>query len=125
LREIDFGVWQGLTYVEIKETDRENLEAWEADRLKNSPPGGESLSQFSSRVEEAYQEIIRAHPDETTLVVSHGGVLKVLLCLMLGLSPERYWQMQLSAASLSEIWIFSDGASINLLNDTCHLRNEG
>jgi len=124
LREMDFGTWEGLTYAEIQEIDKINLEAWEADRLKNSPPGGESLDQFSSRVEQAYWEIIHAHPEETILVVSHGGVLKVLLCLVLDLPPERYWQIQLSPASLSEIWIYPEGGSINLLNDVCHLKEE-
>jgi alpha-ribazole phosphatase len=124
LREMDFGVWQGLTYAEIQETNRINLEAWEADRLRNTPPGGESLSQFSSRVEAAYQEIIQAHLEETTLVVAHGGVMKILLCLVLGLPPERYWQIQISPASLSEIWIYPEGGSLNLLNDACHLREE-
>jgi len=125
LREMDFGVWQGLTYTEIQDTDRINLEAWEADRLKNTPPSGESLSQFSSRVEAAYQAIIHAHLDETALMVAHGGVLKILLCQVLGLPPERYWQIQLSPASLSEIWIYPEGGSLNLLNDACHLREEG
>jgi broad specificity phosphatase PhoE len=122
---MDFGEWQGLTYAEIQETDKMNLEAWEADQLKNAPPGGESLAQLSSRVEETYQHIIQAHPEETALVVAHGGVLKVLLCQVLGLPPERYWQIQLSTASLSEVWIYPEGGSINLLNDTCHLGKEG
>ena len=125
LREMDFGTWQGLTYDEIQEKDRQNLEAWEADRLLNSPPGGESLNQFSSRVEAVFKAIMHTHTDETVLLVAHGGTLKILLCLVLGLPPQRYWQIQLSAASLSEIWVFSEGGSLNLLNDTCHLRGEG
>jgi alpha-ribazole phosphatase len=125
LREMDFGVWQGLTYAEIQQTDRKNLEAWEADRLKNAPPGGETLNQFGERIEAAYRSIVQAHSEETTLLVTHGGVLKVLLCLVLGLPPERYWQIQLSTASLSEIWVYPEGGSLNLLNDACHLKEEG
>ncbi len=125
LREMDFGAWQGLTYPEIQEKDRANLEAWEADRLKNAPPGGETLEQFGSRIEAAYNEINHNHPDETVLLVSHGGVLKILLCRVLGLPPENYWQFQLLPASLSEMWIYSEGASLNRLNDTCHLGGEG
>ena len=124
LREMDFGGWQGMTYAEIQETDRINLEAWEADRLKNAPPGGESLNEFNSRVEAAYQAIIQSHFEETILMVAHGGVLKILVCLVLGLPPERYWQIQLSPASLSEIWVYPEGGSLDFLNDTCHLREE-
>ena len=125
LREMDFGSWQSLTYTEIQQKDKINLEAWEADRLKNSPPGGESLLQFSARVEAAFKAIIQNHPDETVLLVAHGGTLKILLCLVLGLPPERYWQIQLSFASLTEIWFYPEGGSLNLLNDTCHLVEEG
>lgn len=125
LREMDFGAWQGLTYPEIQETDKLNLEAWEADRLVNSPPGGETLNQFSSRVEEAYQEVTQAHIEETVLMVAHGGVLKILICLVLGIPAERYWQVQISPASLSEIWVYPEGGSLSALNDTCHLREKG
>ena len=124
LREMDFGAWQGMTYPEIQKTDKLNLEAWEADRLKNAPPGGETLCQFSSRIEAVYREIIQAHSEETVLMVAHGGLLKILVCLVLGLPPGRYWQIQLSTASLSEIWVYPEGGSLGLLNDTCHLMEE-
>jgi len=124
LREMDFGTWQGMTYPEIQQNDRKNLEAWEADRLKNSPPGGESLAQFSLRVETAFESAIKDHSEKTILMVAHGGTLKILLCYVLGLPPEHYWRFQLSPTSLSEVWIYPEGGSLNLLNDTCHLRGE-
>ena len=122
LREMDFGSWQGMTYVEIQQNDQINLEAWEADRLKNSPPGGESLYQFSSRVGAAFESVIRNHSEGTILLVAHGGTLKMLLCFVLGIPPEQYWRFQLSSASLTEIWMYPEGGSLNLLNDTSHLK---
>jgi broad specificity phosphatase PhoE len=51
------------------------------------------------------------------LLVAHGGPLQVLVCLALGLPPEKYWQFHLSPGSLSEIAIYPQGGIVNLLNE--------
>jgi broad specificity phosphatase PhoE len=55
------------------------------------------------------------------LLVAHGGSLQVLLCLALGLAPRARWQFRLSAASLSELCLYKDGAVLTRLNDSSHL----
>jgi alpha-ribazole phosphatase len=121
LREMHFGEWQGLTYAEIQTCQPAALAAWEADWLKNSPPGGETLTQLIERVQAIYQEILAAHPDGTALLVGHGGALQSLLCMALGLPPERFWQLQLDNTGLADLRIYPQGAILNLFNDTCHL----
>lgn len=121
LREMSFGGWQGLTYAQIQEHYPNELAAWEADLLGCSPPGGETLNDLIQRAQAAYLEILVAHPDGSSLIVGHGGTLQTLCCLALGLPPERFWQLHLSNASLSELRIYPTGAILNLFNDTCHL----
>jgi 2,3-bisphosphoglycerate-dependent phosphoglycerate mutase len=121
LREMHFGEWQGLTYTEIQTCQPEALAAWEADWLTNAPPGGETLAQLVERVLAVYREILAAHPDGTVLVVGHGGALQALLCLALGLPPERFWQLQLDNTGVADLRIYPEGAILNLFNDTCHL----
>ena len=67
------------------------------------------------------QEILAAHPDGTVLVVGHGGALQALLCMALGLPPERFWQLQLDNTGIADLRIYPEGAILNLFNDTCHL----
>jgi len=126
LREMCFGAWEGLTYDQIQERYPRARTAWEADPLGTSPPGGETLAELAGRVESALADIVRAHKDEdgdgTVLVVAHGGPLRVLLGLALGLSPQPHWRFRLDNASLSELYLYPEGAVLACLNDTGHLR---
>lgn len=121
LREVNFGDWEGLTYNEIKEKYPDSLATWERDVYSSSPPNGETLEELAKRVQSFLDDLIRKHNDQTVLIVAHGGVLQVLVCLALKLSPKMYWQFYLSTASLSEISFYPAGAILNLLNDTSHL----
>jgi alpha-ribazole phosphatase len=122
LREIDFGDWEGLTYSEIRERDPRALAAWEADPLHVAPPGGETLGQVAARVQSALDDIACAHGEQTVLLVAHGGPLRVLVCLALGLDPQAQWQFRLDTAAISEVEIHEAGAILNCLNDAEHLR---
>lgn len=59
--------------------------------------------------------------ENTILVVSHAGPLRVLICLLLGLPPEAHWSFCLDRASLSVVRRGKDMGTILLLNDRCHL----
>ncbi len=57
----------------------------------------------------------------TLLVVSHGGPLRVLICLLLGLPPEMHWSFHLDHAGVTVIERAADMGTITLLNERCHL----
>jgi len=121
LREIDFGAWDGLTYGEIEQRYSQALAAWKANPLKIAPVEGENLGQVSGRVRAFLADTLRDRQEQTVLLVAHGGSLQVLLCLTLGLVPRARWQFRLSAASLSELHLYEDGAVLTRLNDRSHL----
>jgi alpha-ribazole phosphatase len=123
LREIAFGDWEGLTSEEIKKQDPKSLTAWYDDPLQASSPGGETLNQVARRAGAALAEIIAHYPLKTVLIVAHGGILRVLLCLALEISPTAYWRFQFGLASLSEVSVSDSGATLNILNDTAHLHS--
>ncbi len=122
LREMSFGDWEGMTYAEIQARYSGALQRWEADLENIAPPNGETLRQMVERVQAALNDLLQAHPNGTTLLVGHGGPLQLLIALMLGLPPARFWQIHLSNASLSELRIYPEGAILNLLNCTSHLK---
>ncbi|NLF00533.1 MAG: alpha-ribazole phosphatase [Anaerolineales bacterium] len=121
LREMSFGAWERLTYAEISERDPQALAAWQADPLGAAPPGGESLAELAARVQSAFDSIVALYPEQTVLLVAHGGPLRVLLCLALGLPPEAQWRFRLDTASLSELCCYTGDAILMRLNDTHHL----
>lgn len=121
LREMAFGRWEGLTYAEMQQRDAPGLAAWERDPLHIPPTGGETLLQMTERVRAAYTSVVAVSQDKTVGLVAHGGPLQVLLCLALGLPPQAYWQFAIAPASLSELWVYEQGAILTSLNDTHHL----
>jgi alpha-ribazole phosphatase len=124
LREVHFGEWEGFTYSEL--LDRipgfsEVWDAWNADRVHHAPPGGESLLQFSARVESALEDVRAAHKDGTVALVSHGGSIRMAFCVLLGLPLTSYWRMSVHNTSVSEIEMREHGPVVVRWNDTHHL----
>jgi broad specificity phosphatase PhoE len=122
LREMCFGEWEGLTYAEIRARQPRQLQRWESDLEHAAPPGGETLLQMAERVQAAYQDIAAAHAGAGVVLVAHGGPLQMLIAQALGLPPGRFWQVHLSNASLTELNLYPEGAILNLLNCTDHLK---
>ncbi|MGZ4112726.1 MAG: histidine phosphatase family protein, partial [Tumebacillaceae bacterium] len=80
LEELHFGEWEGLTYEQAEQRNRDLLWAWYDDPWSNSPPEGESLGELQRRVAEWVQVITQAEmAEENMLVVSHGGPLRWFL----------------------------------------------
>ncbi|MFC5714167.1 histidine phosphatase family protein [Thalassorhabdus alkalitolerans] len=72
-REIHFGTWEGKTYEDLKENPR--YRQWLNDPSLVSPPGGETLSAFHFRIQEAW-ETAWNHGAENTVIFTHGGVIR-------------------------------------------------
>ena len=116
LRELDFGEWEGLTHDEAQRVDPERVRAWEQAPLEYAPPGGENLKQLASRSQRFIESLLQAHRDETLLLVSHGGPLRVLLATSLGLAATEYWRLRIDPGSLSELYLYPAGGMLTQLN---------
>ncbi len=121
LQEMAFGAWEGLTYAEIQQRDPHRLAAWHENPLQVAPPGGETLTQVADRVHTVLRDMGVTCREQTAVLVAHGGPLRILLCLALGLSPQAHWQFAISPASVSELHLYDQGAMLMRLNDTSHL----
>lgn len=82
LKEVSFGRWEGSTWPELRRRDPVNVAARDADPWNYVPPDGESYAMLMARVLAAMSDI--AHD---TVVVTHGGVVRVLLHALAGM-PE-------------------------------------
>ena len=120
-RELSFGDWEGLTYPEIQVKAPDELALWESDLTGYAPPHGETLTQLAGRVLSVFDELHALHADQTVLIVSHGGPLQTLLCHVLGVSFQRHWQFPISKTALSVLSVYTEGAILELFNDTTHL----
>ena len=82
LKEIAFGQWEGRTWRDIRKSEPQTAQARDADRWGYVPPEGESYAMLAERVKPWLASL-----DGDTLVVSHGGVARVFLVLLAGMSP--------------------------------------
>ena len=101
LAELTFGKWEGLTWREVRSRDPALAAQRERDKWNFVPPDGESYAMLLVRVAPAIAAL-----DRPAVVVSHGGVARVLLCALAGM-PEH-------EAPRADIWqgrvlVFSDG----------------
>ncbi|WP_327119123.1 bifunctional RNase H/acid phosphatase [Streptomyces sp. NBC_01341] len=123
LRETDFGVWEGLTFAEVRERYASDLTAWLASPDVAPTGGGESFAEVTERVSAARDRLVARHAGRTVLLVTHVTPIKTLVRLALGAPPESLFRMELSPASVSTVAYYADGnPSLRVLNDTSHLR---
>jgi alpha-ribazole phosphatase len=122
LCECNFGEIEGMTFAEI-ERQYPALAEELSDRKTGAFPGGETLEQLNERVQ-AFLQMLRRHgPEETVLVVAHGGPIRLMICNLLGLGLEHWVQMRIDLASLSIVETYPKSNILSLLNDTSHLNS--
>ncbi len=118
LRELSLGTWEGRTVDEVLATEADAYRRWRERPYDCPPPEGEHIEAVAGRVLPVMERILASHPDgDEALVVSHGGVISVYLCHLLGLSPNALWRLAIQNASLSVV----DPPRVLTLNDTAHL----
>ena len=76
--EYGFGAWEGRSAEELWREDPAALERFWHDPWAHPPPGGETMAAFASRVSQAWADIARAHAGRRVLLVTHGGVIRML-----------------------------------------------
>jgi broad specificity phosphatase PhoE len=80
-REANLGSWEGKGRSELDPAD---YRAWRAGRF--DPPGGEPWREFRERIGRALN---RVPATGTTVVVTHGGAIRAVLSILIGLEPDR------------------------------------
>lgn len=84
LKEMYFGEWEGISTQQIYETSPELLANFWQKPSQYCPPRAETLMQFQTRVLKGFQELLVHMQNQNWqhgLVVTHGGVIKLLACL--------------------------------------------
>ncbi|MBP1147308.1 alpha-ribazole phosphatase [Pseudomonas sp. PvP027] len=108
LQELHFGDWEGHSPAQLMETDAEGLGLFWADPYAFTPPGGEPVLYFSNRVLSAVQRLHQAYAGERVLLVSHGGVMRLLLAQARGLPREQLLQVVVGHGALLSIQVAAD-----------------
>ncbi|MFH1046481.1 MAG: alpha-ribazole phosphatase [Candidatus Omnitrophota bacterium] len=122
LREMNFGLFEGLTHKEIMKCHPELYRRWIANPQKQSIPQGEPWQEFQRRVAQQLSAIIDENPGKTLAVVTHSGPIRVLLCQALQYDAAMFWQIEQNSAALNIIDYSTGSAPLAVtINDTAHL----
>ncbi len=102
LREVSFGDWEGRSWDEVYETDRQRYDAWSERWWDVAPPGGESFADLARRALAWFRDL---GDGDDVIAVAHGGSIRALLVELLAIPRERAFDLQLSPARVSAVEI--------------------
>lgn len=100
LRELDFGEWDGRSAADLMVDQSEALGLFWNDPYGFTPPGGEPLVRFEARVLQGLERLIDSCAGERVLLVTHGGVMRLLLAHARGLPREQLLQVEVGHGDL-------------------------
>ncbi|MBI4687308.1 MAG: histidine phosphatase family protein [Nitrospirae bacterium] len=140
LRERSFGIWEGMSFMEIKDKYPMEFEAWAGNPIKYSPMGGESTIEVRERAIRALNKILGEHSNQSTehraqstdknslssgfcalrsgniAIVAHGGVNRIILCEIMGIPLENIFRIEQDYGCLNIIEFWDKYPVVKLIN---------
>ncbi|MCL4516164.1 MAG: histidine phosphatase family protein [Firmicutes bacterium] len=125
LMEIDLGDWEGQNFSEVDRLFPEQSHAfWHAPDLYHRD-GVESYHDVRERLVGVIQRIVKAHPDQTVLMVSHSVATKTLMAYFEGRPFEKLWDPPvMETTALNIIEATPDAYRIVMYADASHTRRK-
>lgn len=117
LRELNIGIWEGMTWQEITGRWPDEWQARLADLVNYRVPQGENLLDLEARVMPVISEIIERHQGQEVLVAAHGGVNRVILLNAIGAPLTGMFNIEQNYGCYNIIDYYADNRStVKLLN---------
>ncbi|WP_212511449.1 histidine phosphatase family protein [Acinetobacter seifertii] len=118
LKEMYFGEWEGVSTQQIYETSPELLANFWQKPSQYCPPQAETLMQFQMRILKGFQDLLlemRKQNWQRALVVTHGGVIKLLSCLAQQQSLDDLLKMQAELGKLYSFEFFEEEEQLTFI----------
>ncbi len=117
LKEFFFGDWEMVPWADI---NPEQLLSWRADFVTIRTPNGENFGDVFRRVSAFWNEQIlplaEAQLTRPVFIVSHGGVIRALLCLFLELPLPNAYRINLDYGAVSKLTLAGSSYTIQYIN---------
>jgi len=119
--EMNFGEWEGQLPCSIMINDSTTIGRWWRDPAAVTPPNGESFNDFQQRVLAGWQQLIKTYRGQTVLLVTHPGVVRMLLSEVLHMPSYAFFSLQIENGYLSRIRVIHDdsGDWANVMQHGC------
>ena len=119
LREMNFGVIEGLTHDEILKRYPQAYDKWLSDIHSAVIPEGESMRDLSGRVLAAFDNIVSLNRGKSPAIVTHAGPIRVIVNEIT--RSGNFWDVMPEPASMSVIEFDAKVPRIVLINDISYL----
>lgn len=108
LQELNSGVWEALTFDEIRRRWPAEYAARGQAIGTTPPPGGESFQDAGLRMERAIRQIL-AQSEGSIAIVSHGGISRGWLCRLLDWDANRVMEIRQPWAGITTLSVLPSG----------------
>lgn len=115
-REVDFGVWTGLSWEEVHSRHQVSAFDW-LDRIeKGEIAEAETGATFRARIEPTLRQIVEEHAGQSVAIVCHGGVIRMMLSILLDLPLPKLASFEIDYASVTQVERHTHKTEVTLLN---------
>jgi broad specificity phosphatase PhoE len=114
IAEVQYGRWEGMTYEELV-VDEDYLR-YREEPILSSTPGGECIGEVQARGVEAVMRTLGEADGRRVLFVSHGDIIRSVLCHFMGMELRQFRRIRVDNAALSGVQIAGEFAEIKFLN---------
>jgi broad specificity phosphatase PhoE len=101
--EVGFGEWEGRTRAELERLQPGQVARFLADPVAHRPPGAEPVEAFLARVHTAFGEMVNRYSGQSILVVTHAGVIRAVLSLVLQIPPPAMYRIHVANAGITRL----------------------
>lgn len=120
--EADLGRWDGLLK---KDLEKQEPEIWKKFIAGPGPqfrfPGGESFQELHDRGLKKINEIVKEYPDKTILIITHGFLIRLFICSLLGINLKESWIFHQFNTNITAFEYNGQKPKFHVINDIGHL----
>ena len=113
IMELNFGDWEMQKWDDI---DKESFQAWADDYVNIAPPNGENYKALFERCQAFWEEVITKEAYDTVIIVTHLGVIRALLALILEIPLKKSLCIQNDYGAVNKVKIHKNEITIEYLN---------
>lgn len=114
IAEVQYGRWEGMTYHDLI-VDPDYL-SYREEPIKSATPGGETIGEVQARGVEAVLRVLKHNEGGRVLFVSHGDIIRTVLCHFMGMELRHFRRIRVDNAALSAVQVAGDFAEVKFLN---------
>lgn len=124
LKEVSFGAWEGVSFAQLHREHGEEMRTFLERPGDFTPPRGESFAQAQKRCVQGLQNILaREGHDKNIAIVTHGGIIRLLVCYFMDIPLNSLWKMAIRNVSVTTIYDGGGAFMLETLDDDHFLKN--